>query len=244
MLALGFFGQSAKATVLAVDLGVASNFAVLAGAGITFGVPVASTTITGDIGSFATATITGLANVNLIGVNHAGDAVTQQAKFVLSDAYAEAAGRSADVYFPAIHEAGGLTLVSGVYNAPSSVVINGVLTLDGVGDPNAVWIFQMGSTLITGNSSSVNLINGAQASNVFWQVGSSATLGANSDFKGTVMASESITVSSNAVVDGRVLALGGAVTLESNQITIPETGSSALMAIGFTIAMAMRRRRS
>jgi len=243
MLALGFFGSFAKAAVLAVDLGVASNFAVLAGAGITIGVPVASTTITGDIGSFATTTITGLANVNLIGVNHAGDSVTQQAKFALSGAYAEAMGRSADVNFPVIHEVGGLILVSGVYNAPSSLGINGVLTLDGVGDPNAVWIFQMGSTLITGINSSVSLINGAQANNVFWQVGSSATLGAYSDFKGTVMANESITVSSNAAINGRVLALGGAVTLESNQITIPETGSSALVAIGLTMAMGMRRRK-
>jgi hypothetical protein len=243
VIAFGLSYPAADAAVLAVDLDVASSFAVLAGAGITIGVPEASTTITGDIGSYATTTITGLENVNLIGVNHAGDAVTQQAKFALSVAYADASGRSADVYFPAIHEAGGLTLVSGVYNAPSSLAINGVLILDADGDTNAVWIFQMGSTLITGINSRVNLINGAQADNVFWQVGSSATLGANSEFEGSILAYESITVSSNAVISGRVLALWGAVTLESNQITIPETGSSGLVAIGLTMAMCIRRRK-
>lgn len=226
-----------------MDLGSATDFAILAGAGITIAAPINSTVIHGDIGSHATTSITGTENLVLNGVNHAGDGVTQLAKIDLGNAYSNAAGRTAGITFPLIHEVGGLSLFSGVYNAPSSLAINGVLTLNGGGDSNAVWIFQTGSTLITGTGSSVELINGAQAKNVFWQVGSSATLGVNSDLAGTILAQESITLNTNAVLDGRALAITGAVTLDNNNITIPETGSSMVCALGLSLAALSRRRK-
>jgi len=198
-----------------VNLGTANSFAVLAGAGIT---NTNSTTITGDVGTFPTTTETGFGSVTLIGTNHGGDAVTQQAKIDLIIAYNDAAGR-----LPATAVAGdlgGLTLVPGVYKSTSSLGITGTLTLDAQGDPNAVFIFQIGSTLITASGSNVNLINGAQACNVFWQVGSSATLGTNSTFTGNILALTSITANTGATVNGRLLARNGAVTLDANTITI------------------------
>jgi uncharacterized repeat protein (TIGR01451 family) len=197
-----------------VNLGTAANFAVLAGSGITNTGP---TTITGDVGTFPTTTETGFGSVTLIGTNHAGDAVTQGAKTDLTTAYNDAAGR-----IPATTvsgDLGGQTLVPGVYKSASSLGITGTLTLDAQGDPNAVFIFQMGSTLITASGSNVNLINGAQACNVFWQVGSSATLGTNSLLKGTILALASITATTGVTVDGRLLARNGAVTLDTNTIT-------------------------
>lgn len=245
VLALGISNHDADAALLAVDLGAAADFAVLAGSGITVAAQVDSTVITGDIGSFATTTITGLENTILFGVNHAGDTHTQQAKIGLDGAYTDAAGRTVDELFPLIHDIGGSTLVSGIYHAPSSLGITLMLTLDGEGDPNAVWIFQVDSTLITDSGSSVKLINGAQAGNVFWQVGSSATLGVGSDFQGSILAHDSITLTTNSTINGRALALGGAVTMDNNTITIPETSSSMLLALGFSAAtLTCRRKKS
>jgi hypothetical protein len=234
--------QDASAAVLAVPLGAAADFAVLAGAGITVAGAVNSTTITGNIGSFATTTITGLENLTLVGVNHAGDAVTQQGKLNLGTAYTDAAGRSATVTYSPIFDLGGRTLGAGVYKGPSSFGITGTLTLDAGGDPNAVWIFQAGSTLITGSGSNVSLIGGAQASNVFWQVGSSATLGTDSHFEGSILASESITLNTRADLRGRALALNGAVTLDYNTIVVPEAGSTLLLGVGVVTLLARRRR--
>ncbi len=200
-----------------VDLGSASGFAVLAGAGITIGAS-GTTTIAGDIGSYPTATITGTENLDLDGTNHGGDAVTQAAKIDLATAYADAAGRTPTTTYPPIYDLGGQTLGPGVYDDPSSFGITGILTLDAGGDPDAVWIFQAGSTLITASGSQVVLINGAQAGRVFWQVGTSATLGTGTDFAGTLLASASITLAAGASVGGSLLALNGAVTLDDNAI--------------------------
>jgi len=230
------------AAVLAVDLGGASDFAVLAGAGITVAGPVNSTVIRGDIGSFAVTSITGLENVVLNGVNHAGNGVTQVAKLDLGVAYADAASRTPFVTFPPISDLGGLTLASGVYTNPSSFFLTGTLTLDAGGDPNAVWIFQTGTTLITSVGSNVNLINGAKASNIFWQVGSSATLGVGSQFEGSILAQESITLNTGATLAGRALALTGAVTMDNNLVMVPETGSSALLGAGLAF-LALKRRK-
>ena len=197
-----------------VGLGTADSFAVLAGAGITNTGP---TTTTGDIGTFPTTSISGLASMTVNGTNHAGDAVTQSAKNDLVTAYDSAAGQGPTV--PISGELGGMTLVSGVYNSASSLGLTGTLTLDAAGNPNAVFVFQAGSSLTTASGSQVALVNGAQACNVFWQVGSSATLGTGSVFRGTVMALTSITLTTGAAVDGRVLARNGAVTLDTNTIT-------------------------
>ncbi|GEP43213.1 hypothetical protein BGE01nite_25040 [Brevifollis gellanilyticus] len=235
MFSLG--GASAQ---MAVDLDSAAPFGVLAGAGITITGP---TTIQGDIGSFPTLSITGLPNLTLTGVNHGGDSITQDAKVDLISAYNDAAGRTPTTTYGSIFDLGGLTLTSGVYNDPSSFGLTGTLTLDGLGDSNAVWIFQAGSTLITASNSMVNLINGAQASNIFWQVGSSATLGTNSDFAGNILASADITLNTGAEIQGGLYALNGAVTLDSNNIiAVPEPGSAVLLGIGLAMLVFRKRR--
>ena len=212
-LLLAFAGSSQAAT--SVGLGTAESFAVLAGSGITNTGP---TTVTGDIGTFPTTTITGSASITLIdGVNHAGDAVTQGAKTDLTTAYNNAAGQASNATVSA--DLGGQTLVPGVYTSASTLGLTGTLTLDAAGNSDAVFIFKAGSALTTASSSQVALLNGAQACNVFWQVGSSATLGTNSTFRGTILALTSITATTGAVVDGRLLASNGAVTLDANTIT-------------------------
>ncbi|HEY5115228.1 MAG TPA: ice-binding family protein [Nakamurella sp.] len=207
-------GSNAAAAPVAVELGTAASFAVLAGTGITNTGP---TTITGDIGTFPTATITGLTSLTVSGTNHAGDSVTQGAKTDLTTAYTTAAGEGPTTAIPA--DLVGQTLKPGVYNSASAVGLSGVLTLDAAGDPNAVWVFQAGSTLITASGSKVVMLNGAQSCHVYWQVGSDATLGTNSTFAGTILALTSISLQTGATVDGRVLARNGAVTMDTNTIT-------------------------
>lgn len=187
---------------------------MLAGSGIT---NTNSTTIHGDVGTYPTPSMTGFNDVTLVGVNHGANAVTQQAKLDLLNAYHSAAGRP---FIATGFELGGLTLTPGVYNNPVGFQITGVLTLDGLGSSDSVWIFQSGSTLVTASNSTVSLINGADACNVFWQVGSSATLGTGTDFAGTIMAHTSITLNNGATVDGRVLALNGAVTMDGNRVLV------------------------
>ena len=206
---------SAQAAQPTVGLGTANSFAVLAGAGITNTGP---TTITGDVGTFPTPAETGFGSVTLHGTNHAGDAVTQQAKTDLTTAYNDAAGRTPISTVGT--ELGGQTLTAGVYDSAAGTFgITGTLTLNGQGNRNAVFIFKMASTLITASSSNVSLINGAQSCNVFWQVGSSATLGTSSMFRGNILALTSITATTGATVGGRLLARNGAVTLDTNTIT-------------------------
>ena len=153
------------------------------------------------------------------GVNRAGGGVTQNAKADLLTAYKVAAGEGPTS--PITKDLGGQSLTAGVYNSASSIGLTGALTLDAAGDPGAVFVFQAGSTLTTASASSVVLTNGAQACNVFWQIGSSATLGTGSSFRGTILASESITATTGATIQGRLLAFGGAVTLDTNTISRP-----------------------
>lgn len=209
----------ASAQPTTINLGTADSFSVLAGSGITITGP---TTITGDIGTYPTPAITGLGNLTLTGTNHGNDAVTQIAKTDLVTAYNDAAGRAPDVFYSGGFDLVGLTLSSGVYNNASSFFLSGTLTLDAQGNPDAVWIFQAGSSLVTSSGSGVNLINGAEACRVFWQVGSSATLGTNSDFTGTILALTSITLTTGAHVDGRALARNGAVTMDTNSFALPD----------------------
>jgi LPXTG-motif cell wall-anchored protein len=199
-----------------VALGTASSFAVLAGAGITNTGP---SVINGDVGSFGSSTSVGGFPPGLVnGTNHGGDAVTQGAKTDLVTAYDDAAGRSPSTIIPT--ELGGSIVLPGFYaSAAGTFGITGNVTLDAQGDPNSVFVFQMASTLTTATGSSVSFIGGAQSCNVFWQVGSSATLGGATHFKGTILALTSITLVTGATIDGRALARNGAVTLDTNTIT-------------------------
>jgi hypothetical protein len=155
------------------------------------------------------------------GAIHAGDSAAAQAQLDLTTAYNDAAGRTVGAVTVA-GNLGGLTLTPGLYRSTSSLEISsGDLTLDAQGNANAVFIFQMASTLTTTAGRQVILSGGAKAANIFWQVGSSATLGTTSVFKGTIMADQSITVATGATLDGRALARIAAVTMDSNTITIP-----------------------
>jgi hypothetical protein len=209
--------RASGAAATAVPLATAGTFGVLAGAGITNTGP---TVVNGDIGTFPTTSITGTSTLTVNGANHAGDAVTQQAKLDLVNAYNNAAGQGPTI--PISADLGGRTLVPGVYNSASSIGLTGQVTLDAGGDQNAVFVFQAGSTLTTASASSVHLINSAQACNVFWQVGSSATLGTGSLFRGSVLAMDSITVTTGVNIGGRVLARNGAVTLDTDTINVPK----------------------
>jgi len=226
---------------MSVDLGSASGFAVLTGSGMTFAGPE-PTTVTGDIGTFPTATVAGLANLVLAGVNHSDDALTQQAKADLSAAFSIASGRTPTTLYGTVFDLGERTLIAGVYNVTESFGITGTLTLDVHGDSNAVWIFQAGSTLTAESGSKVILLNGAQAGNVIWQVGSSATLKTDAYFTGSILALTSITLNTGATVDGRVLAQNGSVTFDNNALTVPEGNTLQLLGIGLAVLATVRRR--
>jgi hypothetical protein len=157
----------------------------------------------------------------MTGATHAGDATSATAMTDLTTAYNDAAGRTVAPVTLA-GNLGGLTLPPGLYKSTSSLSISsGDLTLDAQGDANAVFIFQMASTLTTTSGRAVILSGGAKASNVFWQVGSSATLGTTSVFKGTIMADQSITLNTGASLNGRALARIGAVTLAGTSVVLP-----------------------
>jgi hypothetical protein len=225
---------SAQAATPAPPLGTADSFAVLGGAVVTNTGP---TTLSGDLGSYPTTTTTGTGSIVFAsGVNHAGDAVTQGAQTDLTTAYNAAAG--AGPTSPITADLAGMTLIPGVYTASSSMGLSGEVTLDAGGDPAAVFIFQAGSTLTTSPGSRVTLTGGAQACNVFWQVGTSATLDTNSVFRGTVLAMTSITANTGATIEGRLLARNGAVTLDTNTITRPSCATVPTAAATVAAAAA------
>ncbi|MDP3970862.1 MAG: ice-binding family protein [bacterium] len=198
-----------------VDLGTADDFAILAGSTVT---NTGSSVITGDLGLSPGTSVTGFPPGTLDGTEHVADTTADQAKTDLVTAYNDAAGQTPVSTVPT--ELGGTTKTAGIYDSTSGTFgITGTLTLDAAGDPNAVFIFQTASTLITAGASEVVLTNGAQACNVFWQVGSSATLGTDSTFKGNILALTSATLTNGASVEGSVLARNGAVTLDTNTVT-------------------------
>lgn len=211
----------------APPLGAAASFAVLAGSTVTNTGP---SLISGDVGVSPGTAVTGLAPESVIGIIHSADPVADQAKTDLTNAYNNAAGQS-----PAMiaTELGGQNLVSGVYNSASGTfeLTSGILTLDGGGTSNAVFIFQMQETLTTAAGGSILFINGASACNVYWQVGSSATIGADSAFAGNILASASITMVTGASLIGRALAQTGAVTLDTNVIDASQCAPPSLAVI-------------
>ncbi|MDL5202142.1 ice-binding family protein [Streptomyces sp. ALI-76-A] len=204
----------ALAIATPVPLGTAASFSVLAGQGVTNTGP---SVLSQDLGTHPNPSITGFPPGQVLGSVHAADAVALQAKSDLVTAYNNAAGQATDFALGAAI-GNGQTLLPGVHTAVSGVGLTGDLTLDAGGNPNAVWVFQIPEALTTASSSRVLLTNGASACNVFWQIGSSATLGTNSTFVGTIMALTSITVTTGTNIEGRALARNGSVTLDDNRI--------------------------
>jgi Ice-binding-like len=217
-IAMFIVAQPAIAETAPVGLGTAGSFAVLAGTTVTNTGP---SVISGDLGVSPGTAVTGFPPGTVSnGTIHSADGVAGGAQSDLTTAYNDAAGRSPTAGVPAFIGAG-QTLDPGVYKASSSLDVGGALTLDAHGDPDAVFIFQAASTLVTDSASRVILTDGAQACNVFWQVGSSATLGTDSAFTGSILALTSISVDTGDTIAGRALARNGAVTLDDDTITSP-----------------------
>lgn len=201
-----------------VILGGASTFAILAGSTVT---STGGTTITGDLGLSPGSSISGFPPATVTGTKHIDDTLAAQAKRALTTAYNDAAGRTCTDMVTLSGNIGGLTLTPGLYKSTSSLAISsGNLTFDAKGNSNAVFIIQIASTLTTTSGRQVILAGGALASNIFWQVGSSATFGTTSVFKGTIFAMQSITFDTGATLDGKALARTGGVTMATNTIVV------------------------
>ncbi len=199
-------------------LGAAQSFAVL---GATPNVNnTGPTVVTGDLGVSPAAAVVGFPPGTVIGAIHAADATAAGAQSANTTAYGVLAGEACNTSFGVPTDLAGMTLAPGVYCFASSAANTGLLQLDAMGNANAVWVFQIASTLITGSASSVTVINSGQACNVFWQVGSSATLGTTTTFVGNILALTDITLQTGASLSGRALAQTGTVTLASNSVSV------------------------
>jgi hypothetical protein len=231
---------AAQAGPATVFLGSAGTFAVLSYAGVTNAGP---TVVTGDLGTYPILSCTGLptpctgngpGQVN--GTIDAGDVIAQHAQASLLIAYNDAAGRTT-APISVSGDLGGRTLAPGLYKSTSTLALTGTVTLQGAG----VYIFQIGSALLVSNGGTVVLSGGATADNVFWQVGSSATLGTTADFKGTIMALASVTIATGARLNGRALALNASVTMDSNNITIPIGSQTVLVVLPIAVVPPQHR---
>lgn len=199
-----------------VEGGKTSYFAVLSGSAVT---NTGETFIAGDIGLSPGTSVIGFPPGELTGTLRINDNIANEAKLDLTTAYNDAASRTSKDMVSLSGNIGGLTLTPGLYKSTSSLEISsGDVTFDAGGDKDAVFIIQIASSLTTTSGRKVILSGDAQASNIFWQVSSSASFGTTSVFKGTVMALESITFDTGANLEGKALARNGAVTLDGNTI--------------------------
>ena len=215
-LALPLLCMSVQAATISY-LGSAQNFGVLAGSTIT---NTGTTTIHGDIGVSPGTAIADNGTIVLNGIQHLNDGVAQQAQIDALSAYTSLASQPFTTNLSGQDLGTVGTLSPGVYRFDSSAQLTGTLTLDAMNDPNALFIFQIGSALTSASNSSVSLLNGDASTGLYFQVGSSATLGTGSIFVGNILADQSITLTTASILlCGRAIALNGAVTLDSNQIT-------------------------
>jgi Ice-binding-like len=198
-----------------VDLATASPFVVLGGQAVTNTGP---SVLYGDLGVSPGTNLSGFGAPAVVnGATHNNDAVAAQAQLDLTNAYNVAAGQPVSGANDLTgQDLGGKRLNAGAYRYTSDAQLTGTLTLDAQGDPNAQFVFQVASALTTASASRVVLINGASPCNVYWQIGSSATLGSTTQFQGNLMALTSISLNNGAVVFGRMLARNGQVSLINN----------------------------
>lgn len=228
LLAVAVAGQSpAYAADAPVGLGTAAAYSVLGGTTVTNTGP---TTLAGELGVNPGSAITGFPPGIAAGAIHRGDAQALQAESDLTTAYNDAAGRAATSSVAG--DLVGKTLTPGVYKSSGPLAVSGALTLNGQGNPNSVFIFQVASTLTTASASHIVLTNSAQACNVYWQVASSATLGTASTFKGNILALTSITATTGTTIQGRALARNGQVSLDTNVFTMPGCATASGSAAG------------
>lgn len=215
LIAMIAIPKTCTASQPAIRRGTTSKFAILSGTTIT---NTGNTTINGDIGLHPGTGFTGQSSVTINGVVYLADSVANTAKNNLVTAYNDVSSRTNVNRISS--ELGNKTILPGTYDSTDGTFeITGTLTLDAKNNPNAVFVFKTSSTLITASDSKINLINGANVCQIFWQVGSSATLGTNSHFMGSIYALSSITANTGATISGQLLARNGAVTLDGNTIT-------------------------